>query len=174
LPFTVYVLSQELSWKLESATDLEGDERLVSPALTDAINGSRDVFCVGTASFEGVTRAEEARAARRAAQLAEWVAAVIREPGQTHIFTLNAGQYRGPPEPDSGCQRKAILIVTGPHDDEVDLSEGLLSGLESQQEAFPVVYSLLHRYSRSNDWLKPLHGHGRASRPELRARSLQR
>jgi hypothetical protein len=180
LAFTVYILREQLSWKLNSATDLEGGERLLSPELTSAINGARDVFCVGTASFEGPAAEEEARAAQRAAQLARWVSSVIRDPGRTRLFTLNAGQYRGPSELDSVYQRKAILIVTGPHDDEVDLSEGLTSGLVQQQQAFPVVYSLLHHYSRSNEWLKVLKGHGeatgRASRNSIRwlARSSDR
>jgi hypothetical protein len=159
LPFTVYVLTHQLSWKLESATDLEGGQRLISPELTTAINRARDVFCVGTASFEGAQRPEEARAAQRADRLAQWVRAIIRNPDQTRLFTLNAGQYRGPSELDSTYQRKAILIVTGPHEEEVDLSEGLTSGLE-QQQAFPVVHSLLHDYSRSNEWLKALNGQG--------------
>lgn len=154
LPFTVYILTQQLSWKLESATDLEGGQTMLSPELTVAINGARDVFCVGTASFEGVTRPEEARAAQRAAKLAQWVATVIRNPSRTRIFTLNAGQYSGPGELESAYQRKAIIIVTGPHDDDVDLREGLTSGLEQQQQRFPVVYSLLHDYSRSKEWLK--------------------
>ena len=67
LPFTVYVLTQQLSWKLQSTTDLEGGQTILSPELTAAINAARDVFCVGTASFEGVTESEEARAAQRAA-----------------------------------------------------------------------------------------------------------
>jgi hypothetical protein len=164
LPFTVYVLTEQLSWKLESATDLEDGQRLLSPELTVAINRARDVFCVGTASFEGVTRLEEARAGQRAAQLAQWVAPVIRDPVQTRLIELNAGQYRGPPELDSAHQRKAILIVTGPHDDAVNLSEGLISGLEKQQQAFPSVYSLLHHYSRSKEWLKGLKGREEATR----------
>jgi hypothetical protein len=163
LPFTVYVLAEQLSWKLKSETDLEGGQTLLSPELTVAINGARDVFCVGTASFEGLTPAEEERAAQRAAQLAEWVGAVVRSPGQTSIFALNAGQYQGPSELDSVYQRKAILIITGPHDDQVDLSEGLTSGLEQQQQAFPIVYSLLHHYSRSNQWLKVLKRPGEAA-----------
>lgn len=163
LPFTVYVLTQQLSWKLKSTTDLEDGERLLSPELTVAINGARDVFCVGTASIEGTTPQEEARAAQRAAQLAQWVASTVRNPGQTRIFTLNAGQYRGPNELDSVYQRKAILIITGPHDDEVDLGEGLTSGLEHQQQVSPVVYSLLHHYSRSNEWLKVLDRPGEAT-----------
>jgi hypothetical protein len=153
LPFTVYVLSQGLSWKLESATDLEGGQVLLNPELIAAIRRAPDVFCVGTASSEGVTRAEEARAAQRARKLAEWVAAVIPAPERTRILTLNAGQYKGPIETGSAYQRKAIIIATGPHDAEVNLTEGLTSGLERRQEAFPVVYSLLHRYSRSKDWL---------------------
>jgi hypothetical protein len=163
LPFTVYVLSQELSWKLMSTTDLEGGQTLLSPEVADAINNSHDVFCVGTASVEGVTPAEEARAAQRAGQLAQWVSAVIRNPAPARIFALNAGQYQGPKELQSAYQRKAILIITGPHDDAVELSEGLISGLERQQQASPVIYSLLHHYSRSNEWLKALNGPGEAS-----------
>jgi hypothetical protein len=163
LPFTVYVLTHQLSWKLKSATDLEGERTLLSPELTLAVNGARDVFCVGTASFEGTTPQEEDRAAQRAAQLAQWVAAAVRNPAQTRIFPLNAGQYRGPGELESAFQRKAIIIVTGPHDDEVDLSEGLISGLEQQQRAFPIVHSLLHHYSRSNEWLKSLNRSGEAA-----------
>ena len=172
LPFTVYILSHQLSWKLQSATDLEGEQSLLGPELASAINRARDVFCVGTASFEGVTRTEEARAAQRAVQLAQWVSTAIRNPGQTHLFTLNAGQYRGPPELDSTYQRKAILIVTGPHDDEVDLSEGLTAGLERQQQEFPVVYSLLHHYSRSKEWLEALRRHGDSQGQNANRRQL--
>jgi len=153
LPFTVYVLTQGLSWKLESAADLEGGQVLLNPELIAAIRGAPDVFCVGTASFEGATRAEEARADQRARKLAEWVTAVIRTPNRTRIFTLNAGQYKGPNQPDSAYERKAIIIATGAHDAEVNLTEGLASGLDRQQGAFPVVCSLLHDYSRSRKWL---------------------
>jgi hypothetical protein len=154
LPFTVYVLAQQLSWKLESAEDLEGEQTMLSPELIVAINQAQDVFCVGTASFEGDTRAEEARAAQRAGKLAQWVATVIGNPRRTRLFTLNAGQYKGPKELVSSFQRKAIILVTGPHDEKVDLSQGLRSGLEQTQRTSPVVYSLLHHYSRSNEWLK--------------------
>jgi hypothetical protein len=174
LPFTVYVLAQQLSWKLESATDLEGGNTILSPELTTAVSSARDVFCVGTASFEGATRAEEARAAERAATLAHWVGTIIRDPRQTRVFALNAGQYRGPKELDSAYQRKAILIVTGPHDDAVNLSEGLTSGLKRQQQAFPVVYSLLHDYSRSKEWAQlanpPGEAAGRRDRHDNRRR----
>jgi hypothetical protein len=153
LPFTVFVLTQGLSWKLESATDLEGGQTLLNPELIAAIRRAPDVFCVGTASFEGITQAEEARAAKRARKLAQWVAAVVPAANRTRIFTLNAGQYKGPAEPDSAYQRKAIIIATGAHDAGVNLAEGLTSGLELQQQTFPVVYSLLHHYSRSKEWL---------------------
>jgi hypothetical protein len=154
LPFTVYVLTQQLSWKLESTDDLEGGQTMLSPELIVAINHARDVFCVGTASFEGITHVEEARAAQRAGQLMRWVETVIENPRHTRLFTLNAGQYKGPKELVSSYQRRAIILVTGPHDDDVDLSEGLTSGLEQKQLTSPVVYSLLHHYSRSNEWLR--------------------
>jgi hypothetical protein len=153
LPFTVYVLAQDLSWRLESATDLEGGQTLLNPELVAAIRRAPDVICVGTASFEGGARVEEARAAQRAGKLAEWVAEVVRTPHETRIYALNAGQYKGPNELSSASQRKAIIIATGAHDAEVNLAEGLASGLERQQEAFPLVYSLLHQYSRSDRWL---------------------
>jgi hypothetical protein len=161
LPFTVYVLAQELSWKLESTEDLEGEKTILSPELTVAINHAQDVFCVGTASFEGGSQAEEARAAQRAGKLAQWVGTVIGKPGHTRLFTLNAGQYKGPTELISSYQRKAIILVTGPHDDKVDLGEGLRSGLEQTQQTSPVVYSLLHHYSRSREWLKLANGPAR-------------
>jgi hypothetical protein len=154
LPFTVYVLTQQLSWKLESADDLEGGKTMLSPELILAINDARDVFCVGTASFEGATQTEEERAAQRAGKLAQWVRVVIGNPGHTRLFTLNAGQYKGPSELVSSYQRKAIILVTGPHADEVNLSEGLTSGLEREQRTSPIIYDLLHHYSRSKEWLK--------------------
>jgi hypothetical protein len=154
LPFTVYVLTQQLSWKLKSSDDLEGMQTLFSPELAFAINHARDIFCVGTASSEGGTRAEEARAAQRAGRLAQWVSTIIAHPGHPRLFTLNAGQYKGPQELDSSYQRKAIILLTGPHDDKVDLTEGLQSGLEQQQQTSPVIYSLLHQYSMSKVWLK--------------------
>lgn len=155
LPFTIYVLSQELSWKLESTSDLEGGARILSPELIDTINRAADVFCVGTASHEGGRRAEEARAARRADQLTGWVASVIRDAPRTHLYTLNAGQYKGETTGDSSCQRKAILIATSTHDPRVNLAEALASGLERQQRQYPFVYALLHSYSRSDRWLDP-------------------
>lgn len=153
LPFTVYVLTEQLSWKLRSSDDLQGTQPLLSPELIHAINEARDIFCVGAASFEGGRRAEEARAAHRAGRLREWVARVVANPGHPTVFALNAGQYEGPKDLVSSNQRKAIILITGPHDDQVDLSEGLQSGLE-QQQASPVIYGLLHHYSRSNEWLK--------------------
>ncbi len=156
LPFTVYVLSQELTWKLESVTDLEGQGTLLSPELTDALNRARDVLCVGTASFEGATTKEEARAAERARNLAQWVGSAIRDPQQARVFAVSAGQYRGPVEVRSANQRKAIIIITEGHADDVDLHEALSAGLRKKQEEYPIVYSLLHEYSRSGDWLTGL------------------
>ncbi|HLK69038.1 MAG TPA: hypothetical protein VKU19_36650 [Bryobacteraceae bacterium] len=164
LPFTVYVLSQQLSWKLDSVTDLANGRTLMDADLAAAINRARDIFCVGTASSEGARRPEEARAAQRATQLAEWVGTVVQSRDRTRVFTLNAGQYRGPPELESVYQRKAILIVTSPHDEEVNLGEGLASGLERQQQEFPVVRNLIHDYSRSKQWLREIRG-PKARRP---------
>jgi hypothetical protein len=170
MPFTVYVLSQQLSWKLESATDLEGGQKLLSPELIQAINDAPEVFCVGTASFEGATQTEEARAAQRAQRLADWVGAVIRDSNRTRLFTLNAGQYKGPKELESAFQRKAIIMVSGPHDKGVNLTEGLMSGL-MQKKAFQVVYSLLHHYSKSNEWVNALDGSSPAILSQVRAPS---
>jgi hypothetical protein len=153
LPFTVYVLAQRVSWKLDSTQDLEGGQTLLNPELIGAINRARDVLCVGTASFEGGTQAEEARAAQRAAKLAQWVGTVIGNPKHTRLFTLSAGQYKGPKELASSYQRRAIILVTEPHDDDVSMTEALRSGLEQKQQTSPLVYSLLHHYSRSDEWL---------------------
>ncbi len=158
VPFTVYVLSQHLSWKLESVTDLDGGQTLLSPELQAAINRARDVLCVGTASYEGATRAEEARAARRAQTLVEWVAAVMQDPQKTRLYSVNAGQYKGPRELASASQRKAIIIATEGHAEDADLSEALSSGLARKQQDYPIIYSLLHHYSRSADWLAHLGG----------------
>jgi hypothetical protein len=73
---------------------------------------------------------------------------------EAYLFTLNAGQYVGPKELQSAYQRKAIIIATGQHDDDVDLREALTSGLMQKQLTFPFIYDLLHHYSRSNEWLK--------------------
>jgi hypothetical protein len=155
LPFTIYVLTDRLSWTLESTAELQGGGTFLSPELAASINRARDVFCVGTASVEGATPTEEARAAQRARQLAEWVKTAIGSPRQTRVFTLNAGQYRGPRELASSYQRRAVILVAGPHEDDVNMSEGLRSGLEQQQQASPLIYMLLHQYSRSLEWLSP-------------------
>ena len=162
VPFTVYVLSQQLSWRLESVTELDGQQTLLDPELDAEINRARDVFCVGTASFEGATRTEEVRAARRAGNLARWIESVVLDSRKTRVFRLSAGQYKGPKGMQSTYQRKAILIATGPHDEGVDLADALKSGLQKKQEEYPVVYSLLHDYSRSDEWLNSL----KAARPE--------
>jgi len=155
LPFTVYVLSDQLSWKLESVTDLEGRQPLLNAELREAITRGQDVFCVGTASFEGNTLREEARAAERARTLARWVQAGIEV--HVRVFQVNAGQYKGPPEGmGSPNQRKAIIIVTQGHADDVVLGDALRSGLESRQREYPIVASLLHDYSRSGEWLRVL------------------
>jgi hypothetical protein len=156
LPFTIYILSQQFSWKLESAVDLEGGRKLLDSDLAAAIHRARDVFCIGTASFEGATRTEEARAGQRAKRLAEWILPAIADARQTRLFTLNAGQYVGPKGLESDQQRKAVIIATGPHDEAVSLSEALKSGLEKEQRTSPVIYSLLHHYSNSRDWLRVL------------------
>jgi hypothetical protein len=153
LPFTVYVLAAQLSWRLESTNELEGGQTLLSPVLVAAINGAAEVFCVGTASFEGGARAEEARAGERAGRLAQWVGTAVANT-TTRVFTLNAGQYRGPKELASTEQRKAVILITGPHDAAVDLGEALGSGLQRIRQTNPVVNSLLSDYSRSHVWLR--------------------
>jgi hypothetical protein len=154
LPFTVYVLSQDLSWKLKSTMDLEGEHPLLNAELTAAINRARDVLCVGTASYEGATRTEEERAAQRARELAQWIGGVIRDPQKTHLFAVNAGQYKGPKQPHSAEQRRAIIIITEGHADEVDVGDALNAGLKKKQQEYPIIYSLLHQYSKSNEWLE--------------------
>ena len=156
LPFTIYILSHELSWKLQSVSDLEGSQPLLNPELSAALNQAREVFCIGTASHEGATRKEEARAAARAQTLANWIEPVIQSPERLRVFRLNAGQYNGPPELESSLQRKAVLMIAGDHSDEVNLSEALESGLRKKQQDYPIVYSLLHQYSRSRQWLRQL------------------
>jgi hypothetical protein len=156
LPFTVYILSQDLSWKLESVNDLEGEQALLSPELTAAVAHAQDVFCIGTASFEGTIGNEEARAARRARTLARWIGGAIEDPHKTRIFSVNAGQYNGPAQLDSSRQRKAIIIATQGHPDDVNLGQALASGLSKKQKEYPVVYSLLHDYTRSGRWLRNL------------------
>jgi hypothetical protein len=155
LPFTVYVLAAQLSWRMESTDGLEGGNTLLSPALTAALNHAAEVFCVGTASFEGGTRIEEARAGQRARQLEQWVETAVTNT-QIRVFALNAGQYKGPAELVSSDQRKAVILITGPHDGAVDLSQALRSGLERIRQTSPVVNSLLEDYSRSNEWLRHL------------------
>jgi hypothetical protein len=155
LPFTVYVLAAQLSWRLESTNELEGGQTLLDSALIAAINGAAEVFCVGTASNEGGARAEEARAGERAGRLAQWVGAAVANT-HTRVFTLNAGQYRGPAELASPQQRKAVILITGPHDAGVDLGEALRSGLERIRQTNPVVNGLLSDYSRSHVWLRHL------------------
>jgi hypothetical protein len=155
LPFTVYVLAAQLSWRLESTNELEGGQTLLSPVLVAAINAAAEVFCVGTASFEGGARAEEARAGERAGRLAQWVGTAVANTS-TRVITLNAGQYRGPKELASLEQRKAVILITGPHDAAVDLGEALRSGLERIRQTNPVVNSLLSDYSRSHVWLRHL------------------
>ena len=154
LPFTVYVLSQDVSWKLKSTEDLEGEHPLLSPELVAAVNRAREVFCVGTASYEGAARTEEERAARRAGELARWIGAIVQDAQKTRLFAVNAGQYRGPAEAQSADQRRAIIIATQEHADGVDLGDALYAGLKSIQEGHPIVYGLLHHYSKSNEWLK--------------------
>lgn len=155
LPFTVYVLAEQLSWRLESTRDLEGGQTLLSSPLVAAINAAPEVICVGTASLEGGTHAEEARAGERAGKLAEWVKAAVTNP-HTRVFAANAGQYKGAEELASSQQRKAIILITGPHDEGVDLREALRSGLERIRQTSPVVTSLLSGYSRSHAWLHDL------------------
>jgi len=153
LPFTIYVLSQQLSWKLASSTALEQDGTLVDSELEAGIQRARYVFCIGTASREGGTGREEMRAARRAECLAGWVRSVIRGPRAARLILLNAGQYQGRNTTASAGQRKAILITAEGSDEGVNLGQALASGLEKKQEEYPVVRSLLHDYSRSRIWL---------------------
>lgn len=153
LPFTVYILSQTLSWKLESVTNLEGEHAFLNLELTAAINRARDVFCIGTASWEGATQMEEERAAQRARKLAQWIGSVIRDPKKTRLFSVNAGQYNGPQELHSAEQRKAIVITTEGHAEDVDMGDALNSGLQKKQQEYPFIYSLLHHYSKSSEWL---------------------
>jgi len=155
LPFTVYVLAEQLSWRLESADELEGGRTLLSPSLVAAINAAPEVICVGTASLEGGSRAEEARAGERAGKLAKWVQTAVTNP-HTRVLAVNAGQYKGAGELASSQQRKAIILITGPHDAGVDIREALRSGLERLRPTSPVVASLLSGYSRSRDWLNNL------------------
>jgi hypothetical protein len=49
-----------------------------------------------------------------------------------------------------------VIIATGSHENDVDLGQALESGLRKKQQDYPLIYSLLHEYSRSGAWLTHL------------------
>lgn len=152
--FDVVVAKKQFLWVRGSSDELEKNgvvlarEKLESEVLDAEVRAglanAREIIAVGTASQEGDSREETARAGRRAARTAEILAAAID--GAVPISTLNLGQYRERcPTCDRGAtnwQRPFMVIAVKELESGADLGEALADAMSGKDKLpSPASYS---------------------------------
>ncbi len=131
------VLTKNYGWVKGSTTELEKDERQLSPdeiqqevlapQLREGLGSARGLIAVGLASQEGEVASEEQRGGLRAALTAQWVQDALGE--RIPMWTLNLGRYVDPcadcEDADTSWQRPFIVIAVRQAEDGTHISEAL-------------------------------------------------
>ncbi|MET0407563.1 MAG: hypothetical protein ABW006_04260 [Hyphomicrobium sp.] len=139
--FDVVVLTKNYGWVRGSTTELEKDDRRLSPQeiqaevlapqLRDGLRSARGLIAVGLASQEGDVAREEQRGGLRAVRTAQWIEDVLGE--QIPMWTLNLGRYVDPcsdcEDPDTSWQRPFIVIAVRQADEGAHISEALADAM---------------------------------------------
>ena len=148
------VLSEKFYWQFGGQSVIKNDgqsiritDHLASTSLKTAINESKGIISIGTASEEGDLQLEEYRANQRAERLMSSV--IQTQPQINAIYTLSLGQYQKTVStntdkglgPSSNDQRRIILISITHQDFNANLAEAVKDGLSN----IPVLpYELGH------------------------------
>ncbi|MFA5955673.1 hypothetical protein [Hyphomicrobium sp.] len=139
--FDVVVLTKNYGWVRGSTTELEKDDRRLSPQeiqeevlapqLRQGLGNARGVIAVGLASQEGDVAREEQRGGLRAVRTAQWVRDVLDD--RIPMWTLNLGRYMDPcadcEDTDTSWQRPFIVIAVREADAGAHISEALADAM---------------------------------------------
>lgn len=139
--FDVVVLTKNYGWVRGSTTELEKDDRRLSPdeiqsevlapQLRQGLGSARGLIAVGLASQEGDVAREEQRGGLRAIRTAQWVQEALGT--RIPMWTLNLGRYVDPcadcEDSDTSWQRPFIVIAVRQVDDGTHISEALADAM---------------------------------------------
>jgi hypothetical protein len=139
--FDVVVLTKNYGWVRGSTTELQNDERRLSPdqiqdevlapQLREGLGSARGLIAVGLASQEGEVAREEQRGGLRAVRIAQWVQDAIGN--SIPMWTLNLGRYVDPcsecEDTDTSWQRPFIVIAVRQADEGTHISEALADAM---------------------------------------------
>ncbi len=143
--FDVAVLPPDLTWAQRSdrilvqngalISNADVPDRIFTPELREGLGRSGAVIAVGLASQEGQVAAETARAQRRGATAAEWLATISAE--DKPIWVLNLGQYTGQCEgaaeqDNTAWQRPLIVVGIRSQEPEVNLGEAFADAISGK------------------------------------------
>jgi hypothetical protein len=139
--FDVVVLTKDYGWVRGSTTELEKDDRRLSPdeiesevlapQLRAGLGSARGLIAVGLASQEGDVAREEQRGGLRAIRTAQWIQDALGK--RIPMWTLNLGRYVDPcvdcENSDTSWQRPFIVIAVRQADDGTHISEALADAM---------------------------------------------
>jgi hypothetical protein len=141
--FDVVVLTKDYGWVRGSTTELEKDDRRLSPQeiqaevlapqLRKGLGTARGLIAVGLASQEGEVEREEQRGGLRAIRIAQWVRQALGD--GIPMWTLNLGRYvelcAECEDADTSWQRPFIVIAVRKADNGTHISEALADAMSN-------------------------------------------
>ncbi|HVZ03528.1 hypothetical protein [Hyphomicrobium sp.] len=141
--FDVVVLTKDYGWVRGSTTELEKDDRRLSPQeiqqevldpqLRKGLGTARGLIAVGLASQEGEVAREEQRGGLRAVRIARWVRDAIGD--EIPMWTLNLGRYVDLcvecEDVDTSWQRPFIVIAVRKAEGGTHISEALADAMSN-------------------------------------------
>jgi len=144
--FDFVVLIMEFLWVGSSYNQLERDgvviqlesiaQTIFDRDMRYALESASDIIAVGTASQEGITKVEIARANRRARETAKLIKSTLEN--KVPLWVLNLGQYRDPCENcdvvETNWQRPFIVIAVVKKDENLNLKEALRDAMSGRSK----------------------------------------
>jgi len=141
--FDVVVLTKNYGWVRGSTTELEKDDRRLSPQdiqsdvlapqLRKGLGSARGLIAVGLASQEGDVQREEQRAGLRAVRTAQWLHEALGD--SIPMWTLNLGRYADLciecEDADTSWQRPFIVIAVRKAENGTHISEALADAMSN-------------------------------------------
>jgi len=153
--FRILLLTDEFRWQLSSAKAVEefGVTPAFTPEMKTVLNRAEEIICIGASSEEmvpGLTAAagrtyEEARAARRARRIAQWVRGALERP--IPVRKLNAGHHVATGTAATSDQRRVVIVLVLQRDEDTNIDQALRAGMVRESRRAPIFEALLTRYS---------------------------
>ena len=154
--FRILLFTDEFRWRLSSFESLEQSrpEPEFTPEMKAVLDTAEEIICVGASSEEVPRRLsfaqgralEEARAGRRAEQIAFWVRKALSRP--IPIRKLNVGHHAPTKATrDTSDQRRVVIILVLEHEEGANLDQALRAAMARESIRAPIFEALLTRYS---------------------------